>query len=47
MGIDEHGADADVQRVTFTARIEGELRDWGMELAGAGSYEGFKRLTDL
>jgi LmbE family N-acetylglucosaminyl deacetylase len=47
MGIDEHGADADVQRAAFTARIEGELRDWGMELAGAGAYEGFKRLTDL
>jgi LmbE family N-acetylglucosaminyl deacetylase len=47
MGIDDTGPDAGAQRAAFTARIDGELRDWGMELAGAGAYEGFKRLTDL
>ena len=47
MGIDESSPDSDAQRAAFTARIDGELRDWGLELAGAGAYEGFKRLTDL
>jgi len=47
MGIDDTGPDADAQRAAFAARIDGELRDWGMELAGGGAYEGFKRLTDL
>jgi LmbE family N-acetylglucosaminyl deacetylase len=47
MGIDEHGPDGDEQRAAFADRITGELRDWGTELAAAGSYEGFKRLTDL
>jgi LmbE family N-acetylglucosaminyl deacetylase len=47
MGIEEAGPDADAQRAAFTARIDGELRDWGLELGGVGPYEGFKRLTDL
>ena len=47
MGIDEGSPDADAQRRAFTARIESELRDQDAALAGAGAYEGFKRLTDL
>ena len=47
MGIDEDGPDLDTQRAAFAARVDGELRDWGMELAGSGAYEAFKRLTDL
>jgi LmbE family N-acetylglucosaminyl deacetylase len=47
MGIDDTGPDGAAQRAAFTARINAELRDWGMEIAGAGAYEGFKRLTDL
>jgi LmbE family N-acetylglucosaminyl deacetylase len=47
MGIDESSPDVDAQRAAFTARIDGELRDWGRELTGAGAYEGFKRLTGL
>ena len=45
MGIDDGGPDTEAQRAAFIARIDGELRDWGMELAGGGAYEGFKRLT--
>jgi LmbE family N-acetylglucosaminyl deacetylase len=47
MGIDEHGPDADAQRGAFTARIDGELRGWGTEIAGGGAYEGFKRIRDV
>jgi LmbE family N-acetylglucosaminyl deacetylase len=47
MGIDETDPGADAQRAAFAARIGGELRDWGMEVGGAGAYEGFKRLADL
>jgi LmbE family N-acetylglucosaminyl deacetylase len=47
MGIDGDSPDTDAQRAAFTARIDGEVRDWGMELAGGGAYEAFKRLTDL
>jgi LmbE family N-acetylglucosaminyl deacetylase len=47
MGIDESGSEFDAQHRAFRARVEGELRDWGQEIAGAGAYEGFKRLTDL
>jgi len=45
MGIDDRSPDADAQRAAFVARIDGELRDWGVEIAGGGAYEGFKRLT--
>ena len=47
MGIDEHGADADAQQAAFRARVEGELHEWGREVAGSGAYEAFKRITDL
>jgi hypothetical protein len=47
MEIDELSPDADAQRTAFADRVIGELRDRGMELRGAGAYEGFKRLTDL
>jgi len=47
MGIDDRSPDADAQRAAFETRIERELRDWGIEVAGGGAYEGFKRLTDL
>jgi len=47
MGIDADGPDARSQRATFIARIDAELRARGMEVAGTGAYEGFKRLTDL
>jgi LmbE family N-acetylglucosaminyl deacetylase len=47
MGIDDASPDADAQRAAFADRIDAELRDWGMEIAGGGAYEGFKRLTDL
>ena len=46
MGIDERDPDADEQRAAFVARVDRELREWGMELTGAGAYEGFKRLTE-
>jgi len=47
MGIDEDGPDPDAQRAAFLAHIEAELHDWGTEIASAGAYEGFKRLTDV
>ena len=47
MGIDADSPDVDAQRAAFTNRIDAELRERGMEVAGAGAYEGFKRLTDL
>jgi LmbE family N-acetylglucosaminyl deacetylase len=47
MGIDDDGPDTDAQRAAFLARIDTELRDWGREFAGAGAYEGFKRVGDV
>jgi LmbE family N-acetylglucosaminyl deacetylase len=47
MGIDEHGPDADEQRAAFAARIEREMRQWGLEIAGSGICEGFKRITEV
>jgi LmbE family N-acetylglucosaminyl deacetylase len=47
MGIDDAGPDVDAQRASFAARIDGELRDWSVEIAGPGAHEGFKRITDL
>ena len=47
MGIDAAGPDAEAQRAAFIERIDGEVRNWGVELAGGGAYEGFKRITDV